>query len=247
MADDELHIVVFNKTLQSRRFIVYQQDVSLDVDKYLIYAWNNRLLANGGAFWFFTLPLSFQVAGINGNPEDYSSTNIEKAEYGQRWELTQREDEAFMIELSDITSEPDNIKLINTITFARRTVVLMKRENPLIGCELPADGGDVNFKIEPSFYLALSDEYKRGDIINVSKVKNPYKVSCQWHKSVAQFQISVTEDPISGKITFQTEYMPRTAYHDACLPNSLAANADNGLIEQVDKTHNLKNRRRVSN
>lgn len=92
--NQKLQIVIFNKTTKPRKFIFYQKDKHHEKIKntYFVYVWNSRLLKNK-AYWNFILPLTFQVAGLSGDAADYSTTNIENANYGQIWQLIQQKPE----------------------------------------------------------------------------------------------------------------------------------------------------------
>jgi hypothetical protein len=209
--NQKLQIAIFNKTTKPQRFIFYQKDNRHNQlnNRYFVYVWNSRLLTNK-AYWKFTLPLAFQVAGLSGDAEDYSTTNIENANYGQIWQLIQQKPEGteFSIKKTESGETSDTIRIENQVNFARRRAVLMKGESLLIGTDL-SPNEDINFSIKNSFYIALSKEYKKNDVIDFYKINQEHEVKYQSTESVEWYEIDVIEDPHTGRISFEDRLIPR--------------------------------------
>lgn len=84
----------------------------------------------------------------------------------------------------------------------------MKGQSLLMGTDL-SPNEDINFSIKNSFYIALSKEYKKNDVIDFSNINQEHEVKYQSTESVEQYEIDVTEDPHTGRISFDDRVIPR--------------------------------------
>jgi len=217
---NNIKVQVINKTASARRFIVFQKDVQFAVSQGKIYVWASRKLDQGGGSWFFGFPMGFLAAGAAGDPAsgNYSTTAILSARYGQTWELIQTQANApFTIETSVPNIAPvDRIVMINKVDFAQRQAMIFKTDSstssplPLIGKVL-APGDNYAFKLETGFNLALTERYKRGDLLDITQITatNQVFVPFQDAQSVDSYKITASEDSITGKVTLEVQYMPR--------------------------------------
>lgn len=212
MSDPEpdVQVLVTNQAQDALRLILLQKPAARLSSCSTVYACAARFLNGQGAFWKFSIPCAFEVAAqIDLGDGDASSSNIAPAAYGQQWSIQQeKEGELQVVRGKDLASLAA-VRITNDVDFARRQAILLKGSQPLFGADLDAGGGSIDLALDPSFTLAVVEEPVRpGDVVDLASLTRFLDIPTVDADDVMQFQVTLQQDSLTGKITFGLELVP---------------------------------------
>ncbi len=176
----EPRVLLSNGSSQTRHFVLYQLSRALEPassgKSWYPFVWATRSL-RARARWEVTVPAAFQVAGLIELDGSRSTTNVEDAEYGQHWAMRQAPDEEFFLERLADTELPEQLRIQNAVSFARRTALILKNGRELLGVDLDTDE-DFSLAIEPSLHVGVASlPMAEGERLELSRLQGTWPIS----------------------------------------------------------------------
>jgi len=180
-----IKILVANNDLSKRRFILYQ--VNSTDENINDYVWDSRTLDDSGS-WMLEFPLNIKTA-----------SKVEQ-ERGQ-WELTCDTPQA---PRGIVKGSKDPIGHEIDITYVsgagRVNALLLKSREVALSKDLTLDSL-VGFKLNNSFFIAISDNMKRGDIIVINELIATYEIDTRNNQLVDMYEVTATSNNTSSENT----------------------------------------------
>lgn len=152
----DLNIRVISNLKNTEFFMLYQQDINLNVKNFKVGAWEEGHIAPGAQF-YTVLPLSIEAQGrVDENGTVYKTKTI-GTEYNESYEIYMNAD-GLDIQASNLTPPTDNTMNIYNKTDSQVQGVILKDSKPLFSAMIRPDN-KLNFDINPSIYVAISDYF----------------------------------------------------------------------------------------
>lgn len=217
MPSQSVPIHLDNNSNQALRLAVFQENTRNQDPPCASYFWEVRTLDSRARLSLEWPLLDLQVAGligVAGSGETTSTSNIEDAKEGQHWVLTQRPGEAL-----NLAPAPEQgrqgaqvgVTIENHVTFAKRTALLLKQKQLLLGYVLDSDDS-VNLWPRPALCFALVPQsVKRGDRVDHSLFSQgqPWVLSLEGASTAASYSAILSKDASSGALSLTSSAEPR--------------------------------------
>lgn len=170
----DLNIRVISNLKDTEFFMLYQQDINLNVKNFKAGAWEKSYIAPGAQF-YTVLPATLQLQGrVEGNGSVYS-TKIIEAQYNHSYEIYMNS-EGLDIQPSSLAAPTDNtINLYNT-TDSQVDGVVLKASKPLFAANIRSTN-KLNFSIKPALYVAISDYFMNQEFIDAATLSPLTKIN----------------------------------------------------------------------
>ncbi|KGJ93767.1 hypothetical protein [Colwellia psychrerythraea] len=199
-----IKILVQNNTLSKRRFILYQTNsTDANINSYV---WDSRTLDNGGS-WMLEFPLSFSVAGRiqeSGNA-NYTETSEAAAQEGEQWQLIRNTpQEPLTIVQKDNKPIGNEVEITYVSGAGKVNALLLKSSKAVVGKYLNLHSL-VGFKLNNSFFIAISEDMKRGDVIVINELMAKHEVDTTNNKWVDRYEVTATENTTTSEITIVSQ------------------------------------------
>lgn len=197
----DLNIKIISHLNATQQFMLYQEDIVLNVKNYKIAAWESQRIAPGAIFEA-VLPMEIEARGQYDLGKGSLHTKVIPVNYNSSSELFDN-DGALDIRKSTEVSPSDNTIDIHNKADNTRYVVISKDDKPLFGCAVRPEF-KVNFAIHPKLYVALSDFEVHEEFFDAATLpRKAYQIDYEGQSSVI---ITLYENGSTGKIDISHEF-----------------------------------------
>lgn len=197
----DLNIRILSSLNETQHFLLYQQEIKLNVKNYKIAAWEHQYIAPGAKFTTI-LPMSIGVKGRSDLGKGSMSTKELEADYDTAWEIY---DNQKAIDIKRSTKKPSGDHTIDVYneTEQRRYAIVTKDSKSLFACEI-RPGFKVNFAIKPKIYFALSDLEIIDEFFDAATLSSiPYEINYEGQSNVT---IYLKEDLATGEVMITHDF-----------------------------------------
>lgn len=202
----DLNIRVVSNLSTTQQFLLYQQDIKLNVKNFKVAAWEHQFIAPQSKF-YVTMPLDVTVCAKNNTGKGYLQTKQLKADYNTSWDIFSNNN-ALDIKQNTVDLAADNTIDIYNICPSTKYALVCKDKKPLFECEVRPDF-KVSFSINPKLFVALSDFEIYDDFFDAATLsKKPYEIE---YEGQSYLTVYLNEDVSSGqvKITHDFNYFEK--------------------------------------
>ncbi|PJI10548.1 MULTISPECIES: hypothetical protein [Clostridium] len=191
----DLNIRVISNLKDTQFFMLYQQDINLNVKNFKVGAWEKGHIAPGAQFSTL-LPLSIQTQGrVTQNGTIYKTKSIE-TEYNHSYEIYMNQ-EGLDIQASTLTAPTDNTMNVYNTTDSIVDGVILKDSKPLFSAPV-RPGNKLNFNIKPSIYVAISDYFIEQEFFDAATLSPLTKIN---YEGQSYLTIILGENVGTGRFT----------------------------------------------
>ncbi|MCR3760010.1 hypothetical protein [Clostridium felsineum] len=194
MATD-LNIRVISNLKTTEFFMLYQQDINLNVKNFKVGAWENSHIAPGAQF-YTTLPLSIEAQGRKDDDNTVYKTKLIQTDYNNSYEIYDNA-EGLDIKSSSLTAPTDNTMNIYNSTNSQVQGVVLKDSKPLFSAIIRPDN-KLNFSINPSIYVAISDFFIEQEFFDAATLSPLTRIN---YEGQSYLTIILGENVGTGKFT----------------------------------------------
>jgi len=193
--DTDLDIRIINKSGTSKEVLIYQKDDKLSVKNYFIGAWSVYRLANG-SHQDLVLPFAIGVQAREKAEVGAGATKSRQAGWNTSWEMYDDSNGALSLREGGTAPDDNTINVWNKVMIARKTAVVTKNGMPLFASDIPPDEY-VSFSVSPKFYVAMSQDYKTGELYKAVTLTPKTEIDFEGETAVV---VTVTENA-AGLVT----------------------------------------------
>lgn len=197
----DLNIRVISNLNDTQQFLLYQNDIKLNVKNFKVAAWEHQYIAPKAKFTAI-LPLEITVAAKNSLGKGCMQTKELKAYYNTSWDIY-KNGNAIDIKENFTSQATENTIDVYNACDEQQFAIVSKDSKPLFACEIRPDF-KLSFAIHPKLYVALSDlEISETFFDAATLSKKPYEIDYEGQSYVTIF---LTEDVSTGKVTISHDF-----------------------------------------
>lgn len=198
---ENLKIRIISYLVDPIFFALYQQDIVLNVNNYKLGAFEKGYIAPGASIYTI-LPLNLNAYGRSKSENTIYNTKIININYDCAYEIYQSK--MFFDIKSSAETPPrkkETIDIYNK-TLSRKEAVILRGERPIFSADLRPNT-KLNFSIDNSINIALSDFEITNDFFQADDISQTYKID---YNIQDYLTILLKENVSSGKIQIETNY-----------------------------------------
>lgn len=200
MATD-LNIRIISNLGVTQQFLLYQEDIKLNVKNFKVAAWEHQFIAPKATF-YVTLPMDVSVSAKNDLGKGYLQTKELKADYNTSWDIFENKQALDIKKNEGTAATEDTIDIYNNCKSTKYALV-SKDKKPLFECEVRPDF-KVSFAIHPKLFVALSDFEISDDFFDAATLsKKPYEID---YEGQSYLSVYLNEDISSGQIIITHDF-----------------------------------------
>lgn len=203
MAKTDLNIKITSNLGTTQQFLLYQNDIRLNVKNYKIAAWERQHIAPGSEF-NVVLPLEIQVGATTVLGKGHLKSRKLKSDYNTAWDIVNNNGSLDIAPSTEIPPMENTIEIHNKYLDTQHAVVF-KDGKPLFACEI-RPGYKVNFSISPKLSLALCDLEISDNFFDAACLsKMPTVID---YEGQSYLNIYLDENVSTGQVTVTYNFLP---------------------------------------
>lgn len=202
MAKTDLNIKITSNLGTTQQFLLYQNDIRLNVKNYKVAAWERHYIAPGAEF-NVVLPLDIQVGATTDLGKGHLKTRKLSANYNTAWDIVKNNNALDIAPSSEVPPTENTIEIHNKYKDTQNAVVF-KDGKPLFACEVRPEY-KVNFAIHPKLFLALCDLEINDEFFDAACLsKMPTVID---YEGQSYLNISLNENVSTGQVTVKYDFL----------------------------------------
>ncbi|MBC2579579.1 hypothetical protein [Clostridium sp. DJ247] len=195
-----LNIRVISNLTDTQQFLLYQEDIKLNVKNFKIGAWEHQYLAPKATF-FATLPTRIAVRAKTSLGKGTVETKEIEVDYNTAWDIFENKN---AVDIGPSTGEVSGLDTIDVYNKCPSTkfAIVTKDSKPLFACEVRPNF-KVNFSIHPKIFLAISDLEIHGDFFDAATISAKYAVEYEGQDYLTFY---LNENTSTGEILISHDF-----------------------------------------
>jgi hypothetical protein len=199
-SSENVKVRVLNNTSTTWRVMLYQADLDITVNNYLIGAWRQAPIAAGGVLRS-TMPLNIQVGADDEGEDIETSTKILNAPQKSQFEIFTDDMGALDIDMLSEKNADGTISVTNQCESAK-WVKLYKDGAPILSAEIRPDFKE-SIKIKPKLTLALGNSEVSTAFFDAAQISNKTEADLS---NQSYLTYTLTENLGTKKISVDISY-----------------------------------------
>lgn len=196
----DLKIRVINNMKKPTHFMLYQEDINLNVKNFKVGAWKHDNLA-ANATYNTVLPQNIQVCSRDMSDSGTIVTKKVKVDYNNVLEVFTNTNALDIRHNMDKTSTENTIDVLNLCPITKE-ILVEKDGRPLFMCEIRPEY-KLNFAINPKIFIGLCDFEISGDFFDAASISKKLEID---YEGQAYLTITLLENQSSGKVTIDYSF-----------------------------------------
>lgn len=197
----DLNIRIMSELNETQQFLLYQEDIKLNVKNFKVAAWEHQYIAPKSIF-NVVMPMDITVSAKSDLGKGYMQTKQLKADYNTSWDIYSNNNALDIKKNESTAATEDTIDIYNACETTKFALV-SKDNKALFACEVRPDF-KMSFSIHPKLYIALSDlEISETFFDAATLSKKPYEID---YEGQSYLTIYLSEDVSTGKVTIKHNF-----------------------------------------
>lgn len=195
----DLNIRVINNMNEAANFMLYQEDINLNVKDFKIGAWRHDSIAPGATYTTI-LPEDITISATEVSSVGTIVTKSLSVDYNDAIEVFDN-DSSIDVQNFNTEATEDTIDVYNNCS-KTETIIAEKDSRPLFKCNLRPNY-KLNFSINPKVFIALCDYEISSDFFDAASLSQKLEID---YEGQSYLTITLSEDTGLGKVSLATSF-----------------------------------------